>query len=152
MNVILKFRERNINNLCYVDDTNVTAKMQSISTSGNKKKEDSEKMKLKLNLKKTMDTTMCFRTDKVDIEMDDSFYVLGSTIHNKVTNSQEICCKLELNRGAMKALENKFGCRAASTFTIFRIMQAMVSPITLCRNESWTVKKQVRKSSKTFQL
>lgn len=73
--MILKFRERNINNLCYADDTNLIAKMKRISTSGNKRKEDSEKMELKLNLKKTMDTTMCFRTDKVDIKVDDSFCV-----------------------------------------------------------------------------
>ncbi|XP_053151756.1 uncharacterized protein LOC128344821 [Hemicordylus capensis] len=80
--------------------------------------------------------------------------ILESTVNSKGSSSQEICCRLALGKVAIGkvALERIFRCHVVSTPTKIRIVWTMVFSMTLYGCESWTLKKQDRKSIDTFEL
>ncbi|XP_053137973.1 uncharacterized protein LOC128338873 [Hemicordylus capensis] len=80
--------------------------------------------------------------DPEDMEVVESFCLLGLTVNSQGSSSQEIRCRLALGRVAMKALERILRCRDVSIPTKIRVVQTMVFPMTLYECESWTSKKQ----------
>ena len=108
-----------------------------------KVKERSKEMGLnmKLNMKKakvmTIGKTTNRTPDEKDVEMVDSFCLLGSIINNKGSSSQEIRHRLALSRPRIKGLGKIFSYNGVSLQTKIRTVQAVVFSVVLYGCESW---------------
>ena len=106
----IKIAGRNINNLRYVDDTTPMAESEEIKSLLMKVKEESEKVGLKLNIKKTKimasDPITSWKIDGETVEMVKDFIFLGSKITAVGDCSHEIKRCLLLGRKAMANLDS----------------------------------------------
>ena len=135
----IKTAGRNINNLRYVDDTTLMAESEEeLKSLLMKVKEESEKVGLKLNIKKTKimasGPITSWEIDGETVETVVDFNFLGS----KITADGD--CLL-LGRKVMTNLESIFKTRDISLPTKVRLLKAKVFPVVMYGCESWTVKK-----------
>ena len=90
--------------------------------------------------------TAKFSLDGEEIEVVESFCLLGSIINNKGSTTQEVWRRLALGRVAMNDLDIVFKCHTISLDTKIRLVNAMIFSITMYDCESWTMKKQDRRN------
>ena len=113
-----------------------------------KVKEESAKVGLKLNIKKTK--TMAsgpitsWQIDGETVETVSDFIFWGSKITAEGDCSHEIKRPLLLGRKVMKSLDSIFKSRDITLSTKVRLVKAMVFPVVMYECESWTVKKAER--------
>ena len=111
----IKIAGRNINNLRYADDTTLMAENEEERKSLLKVKEESEKVDLKLNIKKTKIITSgpitSWETDGETVETLADFIFWGSKITVGGNCSHEIKRRLLLGRKVMTNLDSIFKSR-----------------------------------------
>ncbi|KAF7244353.1 putative uncharacterized transposon-derived protein F52C9.6 [Varanus komodoensis] len=119
-------------------------------------KEESAKVGLKLNIKKTKIMTSSSLTswqiDGEEMEVVADFIFLGSKITADGDCSQEIKRRLLLGRKAMANLDSILKSRDITLPTKVRIVKAMVFPVAMYGCESWTIRKVERKRIEAFEL
>ena len=122
----IKIAGKNINNLRYADDTTLMAESEEeIKSFLMKRKEESEKVGLKLNIQKTK--------------------IMASSRGSKITAdgdcSHEIKRHLLLGRNVMTNLDSILKSRVISLPSKVHVIKAMVFPVVIYGCESWTIKK-----------
>ena len=142
----VKIAGRNINNLRYADDTTLMPESEEeLKSILMKVKEESEKVGLKLNIRKTKimasgpNTSWEIVGETVETVSD--FILGGSKITVDGDCSHEIKRCLLLGRKVMTNLDSMLKSRDITLPTKVRLVKAMVFPVVMCRCESWTVKK-----------
>ena len=143
----IKIAGRNINNLRYADYTTFMAdsdeELQSLLMNV---KEESEKVGLKLNIKKTKimvsGPITSWQIDGETVKTD--FILGGSKITADGDCSHEIKRCLFLGRKVMINLDSVFKSRDITLPTKVCLVKATVFPVVMYRCESWTVKKAER--------
>ena len=110
-----------------------------------KVKEESEKVCLKLNIKKTKimasGPIISWQIDEETMETMTDFIFLGSKITADGGCSHEIKRHLLLGRKAMTNLDSILKRRDITLLTKVHIIKAMVLPVVMYGCESWTIKK-----------
>uniref|UniRef100_A0AC11CU50 Uncharacterized protein n=1 Tax=Ovis aries TaxID=9940 RepID=A0AC11CU50_SHEEP len=142
----IKISGRNINNLRFADDTTLMAeskgKLKSLLM---KVKEESEKVGLKLNIKKmklmASGPIRSWQIDGETMETVTDFILAGSKITADGDCSHEIKRRLVLGRKAMTNLDSILESRDITLPTKVHLVKAMVFPVVMYGCESWTVKK-----------
>ncbi|KAF7247852.1 Tensin-3 [Varanus komodoensis] len=108
-------------------------------------KEESAKVGLKLNIKKTKimasSPLTSWQTDGEEMEVVTDFIFLGSKITADGDCSQEIKRHLLLGRKVMGNLDSILKSRDITLPTNVRIVKAMVFPVAMYGCESWTIRK-----------
>ena len=139
----IKIAERNINNLRYTDDTTLMAESEEeLKSLLMKVKEESEKVGLKLNIKKTEIMASGPVTSwQIDRETVTDFIFGGSKITADGDCSHEIKRHLFLGRKVMTNLESILRSRDITLPTKVCLVKAMVFPAVMYGSESWTIKK-----------
>ena len=121
-----------------------------------KVKEESEKVGLKLNIKKTKimasGPITSWEIDAETVETVADFIFLGSKITADGDCSHEIKRRLLLGRKVMTNLDSIFKCRAITFSTKFHLVKAMVFPVVMYGSGSWTIKKAERRRLDAFEL
>ena len=144
----IKIVGRNINNLRYVDDTTLMAENEELKSLLMKVKEESEKVRLKLNIQKTKiiasSPITSWEIDGETVETVVDFIFLGSKITADGDFSHEIKRRLLLGRKVMTNLDSILKSREITLPTKVRLVKAMVFPVVMYGCESWTVKKAER--------
>ena len=147
---------RSINNLGYVDLTNLMAESKEELKSLLKVKEESEKAGLKLNIQKTkimaLDPITSWEIDGETVETVAGFIFLGSKITADSDCSHEIKRCLLLGRKVMTNLDSILKSRDITLSTKAHLVKAMVFPVVMYGCESWTVKKAERQKIDAFEL
>ena len=135
----IKVAGRIINNLRYADDTTLMAEREEeLKSLLMKVKKESEKVGLKLNIKKTKIMASGPITSwQIDGETVPDFIFLGSKITADGDCSNEIQRHLLLGRKVMTNLDSTLKSRDITLPTKVRLVKAMV----MYGCESWTVKK-----------
>ena len=138
-----------MNNLRYADDTTLMAQSEEeLKSLLMKRKEESEKVGLKLNIQKSKitasDPITSWQIDGETMETITDFIFLGSKITADGNCSHEIKRRLLLGRKVMTNLESIFKSRDITLPTKVRLLKAMVFPVVMYGCESWTVKKAER--------
>ena len=142
----IKIAGRNINNLRYADDTTLVAESEEeLKSLLMKVKEESEKVGLKLNIRKTEimvsgPITSC-EIDGETVETVSDFIFGGSKITADGDCSHEIIRPLLLGRKVMTNLDSILKRRDITLPTKVRLIKAMVFPVVMYGCESWTVKR-----------
>ena len=126
----IKIAKRNINNLRYADDTTFMAESEEeLKSLLMKLKEESEKVGLKLNIKKTKimasGPITSWELDGVTVS---DFMFGGSKITAGGDCSHEIKRRLLLGRKVMTNLDSIFKSRDITFLTKVRLVKAMVFP------------------------
>ena len=139
----IKIARTNINNLRYADNTTLMAeseeKLESLLM---KVKEESEKVGLKLNIRKTKNMASSPITSwEIDGETVADFIFLGSKIIADVDCSHEIKRRLLLERKFMTNVDSILKSRNIILSTKVHLVKAMVSPEVMYECDSWTIKK-----------
>ena len=142
----IKIGRRNINNLRYEDDTTLMAESEEeLKSLLMKVKEESEKVGLKLNIKKTKITASgpitSWEIDGETVETVSGFIFGGSKITADGDCNHEIKRCLLLGRKVMTNLDNILKSRDITLSTKVRLVKAMIFPVVMYGSESWTVKK-----------
>ena len=142
----IKIARRNINNLRCADDTTLMAETEEeLKSLLMKVKEESEKVGLKLNIRKTKimasSPITSWQIDGETMETLTDFIFLGSKITTDGDCSHEIKRRLLLGRKVMTNLDSIFKSRDITLLTKVCIIKAMVFPVIMCGFESWTIKK-----------
>ena len=141
----IKITVRNINNLRYADDTTLMAESEELKGLLMKVKEESEKVCIKLNIKKTKIVASGFITswqiDGETMETVTDFTFLGSKITADGDCSHEIKRHLLLGRKLMANLDSILKGRDITLPTKLCLVKAMVFPVIMYRYESWTINK-----------
>ena len=141
----IKITVRNINNLRYADDTTLMAESEELKGLLMKVKEESEKVCIKLNIKKTKIVASGFITswqiDGETMETVSDFIFLGPKITADGDCSHEIKRCLLLGRKVMINLDSILKSRDFTLPTKVRLVKAMVFLVVMYGCESWTVKK-----------
>ena len=110
-----------------------------------KVKEESEKVSLKLHIKKTKimasSPIISWQIDGETVETVADFIFLGSRITADGHCSHEIKRHLLLGRKVMTHLDSILKSRDITLLTKVRLVNAMVFPVVMYRCESWTKKK-----------
>ena len=110
-----------------------------------KMKEESEKVVLKLNIKKTKimasGSITSWEIDGETVKTVTDFIFLGSKITADGDCSQEIKICLLLGRKVMTNLDSIFKSRDITLLTKVHLAKTMVFPVVMYGCESWTVKK-----------
>ena len=136
---------KNINNLGCADYTTLMAESKELDSLFMKVKEKSEKVGLKLNIKKTKIMTYgpitSWQTDGETMETVTDFLFLGSKITADGDCSYEIKRCLLLGREAMTNLDSIIKSRNITLPAKFCLLKAMVFPVVMYGCESWTIKK-----------
>ncbi|KAF7241224.1 Olfactory receptor 6V1 [Varanus komodoensis] len=148
---------RNINNLRYADDTTLMAESEEeLKSLLMQVKEESAKVGLKLNIKKTKimasGPLTFWQIDGEEMEVVTDFIFLGSMITTDGDCSQEIKRCLLLGRKAMANLDSILKSRAITLPTKVCIVKAMVFPVAMYGCESWTIRKAERRRIEAFEL
>ena len=108
-------------------------------------KEESEKVGLRLNIKKTKimasSPIISWGIERGKLEAVTDFHFLGSKITAVSDCSHEIKRRLLLRRKAMSNLDSILKSRDITLLTMVQIVKAMIFPVVMCRCESWTIKK-----------
>ena len=136
----IKIAGRNINNLRYADDTTLMAEIKELKILLMKMKEESEKVGLKLTIKKTKimasgPITSC-QIDGETMEKVTDFILGGSKITVGGDCSHEIKRCLLLGRKAMTNLDNMLKSRDITLPTKVHLVNAMVFPVVMYRCKS----------------
>ena len=142
----IKIAGRNINNLRYADDTNLTAESEEeLKSLLMKLKEESEEVGLKLNIQKmkimASGPITSWEIDGETVETVSAFLFLGSKITADGDCSHEIKKRLLLGRKVMTNLDSIFKSRNMTVPTEVHLVKAMIFPVVMYGCESWTVKK-----------
>ena len=145
----IKIAGRNINNLRNADDTTLMAESEEeLKSLLMKVKEKSEKVGLKLNIRKmkimTSGPITPWEIDGETVETGSDFIFLGSKITAHSDCSHEIKRRLLLGRKVMTNLDSIFKSRDITLTTKVRLVKAMVFSVVMYGCESWTVKKAER--------
>ena len=148
---------RNINNLRYADDTTLMAESEEeLKSLLMKVKEESEKVGLKLNMRKTnimaSSPITSWEIDGETVEAVSDFIFGGSKITAYGNCSHEIKRRMFLGRKVMTNLESIFKSRDITLLTKVCLLKAMVFLVVMCGCESWTVKKAERQRIDAFEL
>ena len=110
-----------------------------------KVKEESEKVRLKLNIQKTKimasGPMTSWQIDGETMETVRDFIFLGSKITEDGEYSHEIKRCLLLRRKVMTNLDSILKSRDIALSTMVRLVKAMVFPVVTYGCESWTIKK-----------
>ena len=135
-----------LNNLRYADDTTLMAESEEeLKSLLMKVKEESEKVGLKLNIKKTKIMASSPNTsrqmDGKTVETVADFILGGSKITADGDCSHEIKRHLLLGRKVMTNLDSIFKSRDITLPTKVHLVKAMVFPVVMYGCESWTIKK-----------
>ena len=118
-----------------------------------KVKEESEKVGLKLNIKKTKIMASGPITSwQIDGETVADFIFLGCKITADGDCSHEIKRCLLLGRKIMTNLDSILESRDITLPTKVHLVKAMVFPVVMYRCESWTIKKAERRRIDAFEL
>ena len=138
----IKIARRNINNLRHADDTTLVAESEELKSLLMKVKEESEKIGLKLNIRKTSIMTSGPITSwQTDGETVAGFIFLGSKITADGDCSHEIKRHFLLGRKVMTNLDNILKSRDTTLPIKAHLVKAMVFPVVMYGCESWTIKK-----------
>ena len=134
----VKISRRNISNLRYADDNILMAESEEeLKSLLMKVKEDSEKVGLKLNIKKTKimasGPITSWQIDGETVETMSDFIFLGSKITADGDCSHEIKRHLLLGRKVMTNLNSILKSRAVTLATKFHLIKAMVFPVVMYR-------------------
>ena len=153
----IKIARRNINNLRYADDTTLMAESEEeLNTLLLKVKEESEKVGLKLNIKKTK--TMAsgpitsWEIDGETVERVSDFIFSSSKITADGDCSHEIKRCLLLGRKFMTNLDSMLKSRFITLPIKVHLVKAMVFPVVMYGCERWTVKKAEHWKIDAFEL
>ena len=121
-----------------------------------KVKEESEKVGLKLNIKKTKimasSPISSWQIDGGTMETVTDFIFLGSKITKDSDCSHEIKRCLLLGSKAMTNLESVLKSRDITLLTKVHLVQAMVFPVVMCGCECWIIKKAECRGIDAFEL
>ena len=121
-----------------------------------KVKEESEKVGLKLNIRKTKimvsGPIISWQIDGERVETVRDFIFLGCKITADGDCSHEIKRRLLLGRKFMTNLDSIFKIRDITLPTKFHLVKAMVFPVVMYGCESWTVKKAEHRRIDAFEL
>ena len=142
----IKIAWRNISNLRYTDDTTLMAESEEeLKSLLMKVKEESEKVGLKLNIKKTKimasGPITSGQIDGETMETMTNFILGGSKITADGNCSHEIKRCLLLERKVMTNLDNLLKSRDITLPTKVHLVKAMIFLVDMCGCESWTIKK-----------
>ena len=141
----IKIAGRNINKLRYTGDTTLMAESKELKSLLMKVKKESEKVGLKLNIRKTKimasSPITSWQIDGETMETVTNFIFLGSRITADGDCSPEIKRCLLLGRKAMTNLDSILKSRDITLPTKVCLVKAMVLPVVMCGCESWTIKK-----------
>ena len=141
----MKIAGRNINNLRYADDTTLMAESEELKSLLMKVKEESERVGLKLNFRKTKimasGPITSWQIDGETVETMPDFIFLGSKITADGDCSYEIKRHLLLGRKVMTNLDSILKSRDIALPTKVQLVKAIVFPVVMYRCESWTIKK-----------
>ena len=153
----IKIAGRNTNHLRYADDTTLMAESkEELKSHLMKVKEESEKVGLRLNIKKmkimTSGPTTSWEIDEETVETVSDFIYLGSKITADGDCSHEIKRRLLLGRKAMTNLDSILKRRDITLSTNVYLVKAMVFPVFVYGCESWTIKKAERQRIDAFEL
>ena len=136
---------RNIINLRYADDTTLKAKSEELKSLVMKVKEESEKLGLKLNIRKTKimasSPITSWQIDGETVERVADFLLRGSKMTADGDYSHEIKRCLLLGRKVMTSLDSILKSRDITLPTKVCLVKAMVFPVVMYGCESWTIKK-----------
>ena len=141
----IKIAGKNINNLRYVDDTNLMAESEDgLKSLLMRVKEESEKVGLKINIQKTKIMASSPITSwEIDGETVADF-IWGSKITVDDDCSHEIKRHLLLGRKVMTNLDSILKSRDITLPKKVHLVKVMVFPVVMCGCESWTIKKAER--------
>ena len=152
----IKISGRNIHNLRYAGDTNLMAESEELKSLLMKVKEESEKVGLKLNIKKTKVMTSgsitSWQIDGETMETVTDFIFFGSRITADGDCSHEIKRCLLLGRKAMTNLDSILKSRDVTLPTRVHLVKAMIFPLVMYGCESWTIKKAEHRRIDVFEL
>ena len=149
----IKIARRNINNLRHADDTTLVAESEELKSLLMKVKEESEKIGLKLNIRKTSIMTSGPITSwQTDGETVAGFIFLGSKITADGDCSHEIKRHFLLGRKVMTNLDNILKSRDTTLPIKAHLVKAMVFPVVMYGCESWTIKKAGCRRVDAFEL
>ena len=142
----IKFAGRNINNLRYADDTTLMAESEEeLKSLLMKVKEKSEKVGLKLNIKKTKIMASghitSWQIDGETVEAVSDFILGGCKITADGDCSHKIKRCLLFERKVITNLDSILKSRDITLPTKVRLVKAMVFPVVMYGCESWTMKK-----------
>ena len=142
----IKIAGRNINKLRYADDTTLMAECEEeLKSLLMKVKEESEKVGLKLHIKKTKimasGPITSWQTDGVTVETVSDFILWDSNITADGDCSHEIKRHLLLGRKVTTNLDSILKSRDITLPTKVRLVKAMIFLVVIYGSESWTVKK-----------
>jgi hypothetical protein len=146
-NIGIKVGGRTINNLRNVDNATVlTEDKEDMRKLLKKLKEESEKARPMLNLKKTKIMTTGtlneFILDGTEMEIINCYTFLGSMITRDGYDYKEINRRLSIGRLAMTKLENIMKDRDIKKATKIKIAESIIFPTVMYGSESWTVRKK----------
>ena len=150
----IKIAGRNSNSLRFADDTTLMAESEEeLKSLSMKVKEESEKVRLKLNIQKTKIMASSPITSwQIDGETVADFIFLGSKITEDGDCSHEITRCLLLGRKVMTNLDSTVKSRDITLPTKVRLVKAMVFPVVMYGCESWTIKKAEHRRIDAFEL
>ena len=153
----IKIAEKNINNLRYTNDTTLMAESEEeLKSLLMKVKEESEKVGLKLNIKKTKimasGPITSWEIDGETVEAVTYFIFGGSKITADGDCSHEIKRRLLLGRKVMTNLDSILKSRDITLPTKVLLVKSMFFPGVLYGCESWTVKKAECQRIDAFEL
>ena len=141
----IKIAGTSINNLRYADDTTLMAESEEELRSLLKVKEESDKVGLKLNIRKTKimasSPTTSWEIDGETVETASDFIFWSSKITAGGDCSHEIKRCLLLGRKVMTNLDSILKSRDITLPTKVHLVKAMVFHVVMYGCESWTVKK-----------
>ena len=131
-----KIARRNISNLRYADDTTLMAESkEELKSLLMKVKEESEKLGLKPNIRKTKimasEPITSWQIDRETVESVTDFIFLGSKISADGDLSHEIKRCLLLGRKAMTNLDSVLQSKDITLLTKVHVVKAMVFPIVM---------------------
>ena len=142
----IKIARRNINNFGYLDDTTLMVESkEELKSLLMKVKEESEKVGLKLNVKKTKimasGPITSWEIDGETVETVSDFILGVSKITADGDCSHEMKRRLFLRRKVMTNLDSILKSRDITLPTKVRLVKAMVFPVVMYGCGNWTVKK-----------
>ena len=152
----IKIAGRNINHLRYADDTTVMAVSEELKSLLMKVKEESEKVGLKLNIKKAKimasGPITSWEIDGETVETVSNFIFWGSKITADDDCSHEIKRHLLLGRKVMTNLDSILKSRDITLPTLVCLVKAMAFPVVMYIYERWTIKKAECQRTGAFEL
>ena len=153
----IKIAGRNINNLRYEDDTTLMAESEEeLRNLLIKVKEESENVGLKLNIQKTKimasGPITSWEIDGETVETVADFILGGSKITADGDCSHEIKRCLLLGRKVMTKLDSMLKSRDFTLPAKVHLVKAMVFPVFMYGQESWTINKAEHQRIDAFEL